>query len=188
MSSIHGVNIHMEVSEISDLLKENWAWVDQRLEELYHGYGLTEENSDDYIEAGLLSESFAWVDEELQRQVNAEFEDRVPCPAPISWVLYKNYDSQHCLEDEGVLARRRAESDISDHSDEVDRVLKRLDIQSPLPKGMYPIDYSYLYSVADEVTSVEQDFDECSSITNCSESSSVIFEFEDNCDVGYDSF
>ena len=184
MSSICGANISMEMSELSALLKENWAWVDQRLEELYHAYGITEENCDDYIEAGLLGERWNWVDEELQNQYSSEFEERLPCPAPMSWVLYKNYDSQYCLEDEEASSRSRAESDISDHSDEVDRVLKRLDIQSPLSQGMYPINYSYLYSVADEVASVEREFDDCSTITNCSETSSMIFEFED----GYDSF
>ena len=179
----------------SDLIVENWAWVDQRLEEVYHGYGLTKDNCDDYIDAGLLVERWDWLDTELQNQYSAEFEDRIPCPAPIAWVLYKNYESQYCLEEE---RRSRAESDISDHSDEVERVLKRLDCQSPLLTGMFPIEYSHMYAVADEVSSVssleaEGDFEaesgveDCSTINHRSETSSVLDWFVED-DVGYDSF
>ena len=169
--------------------EENSAWVDQRLEEMYHGYGVTEDNLDDYIDAGLLGESGSWMDDKLQSIYNSEFEDRLPCPAPLSWVLYRDYDSQYCLEEEesSGSSRSRAESDISDHSAEVERVLKILDLQRPLPQGMYSFDYSHLYTVADEAVSVEETFGSCSPISNYSET--TVLDMDDECyDFGYDSF
>ena len=173
--------------------EENWAWVDQRLEELYHCCSVTSDNCYDYIDAGLLIERWDRINNEMQPQYSSEFEDRLPCPAPICWVLYKNLDSQHCLEEEE--RRSRAESDISDHSDEVERALKRLDCQSPLPTGMFHIDfdYSHMYAVADEAESVSSSleadnwFVDCSTIDHCSETSSSVMEWfvEAN---GYDSF
>ncbi len=159
----------------SELLHENWAWVDKRLEELYHGYGLTEDNFEDYIDAGLLGERWDWVDNELQNQYNAEFEDCLPRPAPLSWVLYKRYSSQHCLEEEEEVRRSRAESDISDHSDEVEEALKRLDT------GMFTNEYLHMYAVADEVSSLEAeaDFDYHSETSN---------DWIVDDDGGYDSF
>ena len=44
---------------------ENYAWVDERLNELYYGYALTDENIDEFEEMGLLNENYAWVDERL---------------------------------------------------------------------------------------------------------------------------
>ncbi len=159
MSSIRGSNISMECV-VNDLLKENCNWVDERLEELYHGYGLTYDNYYDYIDAGLLVERGAWVDEELQRQFDSEFEDIVLCSASMNWVLYNETPEQYCLEKDEY-SRSRAESDISDHSAEVERVLKR-------------INSSYLYAVADEVVSVtsnHEEFENCSPISAGSEMS-----------------
>lgn len=186
MSSICSSAIPVEINP--ELMQDNWAWVDQRLEELYHGYGLTYENYDDYIDACLLVEMSSWVDNEQENQYSNEFKDCYPCPAPICWVLYKNIDSQHCLEEE---QRSRAESDISDHSDKVKRVLKRLDCQSPLPTRMCQNDYSDLYAIADESESMNSleanfGFDECSSSVNDSEISSVRDWFVEDDD--YDSF
>lgn len=202
MSSTFSDNVTMELN--TQILQENWAWVDQRLEELYHCYGLTEDNYDDYIESGLLSERWAWVDEKLEKHTDYKLEDTLPCPAPMSWVRYQEYPKQFCLEDEDTLPRSRAESDISDHSAEVERVLRRLDIQSPLPQ----IDYSYLYDATDEdvsVNSMDKVIDNCTTISNCSNSprvfdsddvhcydsprSRMIFEIDnDYYDFGYDSF
>lgn len=175
---------------MSSIYEENWAWVDQRLEEMYHGYGVTADNYDDYIDAGLLVDAASWTNDNLQTHFDSEFEDRLLCPAPMRWVLYKNYESQYCLEEESMSPRSRAESDISDHSAEVDSALKRLEMQSPLPQGMYPIDYSHLYAVADEVASVEETFGNCSPISDCSEKSRMTnFEKIDSIyDFGYDSF
>lgn len=163
----------------SELLQENSAWVDQRLEELYHGYGLTAENCDDYIDAGLLAERSAWVDAELQTQCDSEFDDThdqyILCPAGMSWVLYKNYDTQHCLEEE---RRSRAESDISDHSDEVEQALKRVDT------GMFTNEYLHIYAVADEVSSASS-LEAKTNFDYYSETSNDWFVEDDG---GYDSF
>ena len=172
-----------------ELMQENWAWVDQGLEELYNGYGVPSDNCDDCIDAGLLIERWDSLNNEMENQYSIEFEDLIPCPAPICWVLYKNFDSQHCLEEEE--RRSRAESDISDHSDKVERALKRLECQSPMPTGMFPIDYLHVYAVADEAESVnsmeiDDGFLECSPIDHRSETSSLMEWFVDA--DGYDSF
>jgi hypothetical protein len=158
MSSICGSNMPME-SGVDTLLKENWNWVDKRLEELYYGYGLTSDNYDDYIDAGLLVEMGAWVDEKLQSQFDVEFEDKILCPASMSWVLYKETPKQYCLE---------AEPDISNHSSDEECALNMIDVESFPP---HPIDNSYLYAVADEVSSMLSDleeFENCSPISACS--------------------
>lgn len=160
MSSIFGSNTPME-SGVNTLLKENWSWVDQRLDELYYEYSITSDNCDDYIEAGLLVERGAWVDEKLQRQFDIENKDIILCPASMSWVLYKETPKQYCLE---------ADPDISNHSDDEECVLNMIAINSLLPPD--PIDNSYLYAVADEVSSVVSEaegFENCSPITACSE-------------------
>jgi hypothetical protein len=188
MSSICHSVIPMEMN--SELLKENWDWVDQRLENLYHGYGITEDNYEDYLDAGLLVKIGSWIDNELQNQYDNEFEDTIPCPAPISWVNHRDNASQHCLE-EVITPRSRAESDISDHSDEVERVVKRLNCQSPLPTGLCHIYYNHVCVNADEVESVssqegDNGFDDCSTIGHCSETSPVMDWYIE--DTGYDSF
>ena len=103
-------------------LRECWSWVDKQLEELYYGYALTVENSDEYMAVGLLTENWAWVDNKLEAMCRAK-DLRILCPAPISWVYYRDDDTTVPLEEKH---RRRAESDISDYSDEVDRVMSRL--------------------------------------------------------------
>ena len=155
MSSICGSNIPIESG-----VKENWDWVDNRLEELYYEYAITSDNCDDYIEVGLLVERGAWVDEKLQSQFDSEFKDIVLCTASMNWVLYNETPEQYCLEKDEY-SRSRAESDISDHSAEVERVLER-------------INSSYLSAVADEVFSVTssyEEFENCSPISGCSEMS-----------------
>ena len=164
--------------------QEKWAWVDQRLEELYYGYGITSENWLDYMEAGLLTEMGSSVDKRLEMQYNMEFEDRIPCPAPICWVLYKDYDKQRCLEEEDDSPRSRAESDISDHSDKVERVLKRLEVQSPLPQGIVK---THIYAFADEMESLVSSNSEMEWNTDGSQSS-LLMEFDDTDMDGYDSF
>lgn len=156
MSSICGSNISMESGD-NALLKENWNWVDKRLEELYHGYALTSDNYDEYIDAGLLVERGAWVDEKLQRQFDVEIKDIILCPASMSWVLYEETPKQYCLE---------AEPDISNHSSDEECSLNMIDIESFPP---HPIDNSYWDAVADEVASVASDFENCSPISACSE-------------------
>lgn len=163
--------------------EENYAWVDQRLQEMFHNYGMTEDNFDDYIESGLLKETSSWMDEKLQSQYDIEFINTVPCPAPIQWVLYKNYDSQHCLEEEAPsLSKSRVETDIPDHSAEVERILKRTDCQLQVLQCMTPI--NYLSAIADEADSVDETFGSCSSISNWS--CRIDFDVDDVYEFDYD--
>jgi uncharacterized protein YecT (DUF1311 family) len=88
----------MTLNNFTDsLLVENYAWVDQRLKELYYSYALTAENCDEYEAAGLL------------------------CHAPLAWVDYRETDKNRPLEEDtqdSVLGKRsRTESDISDHEE-----------------------------------------------------------------------
>jgi hypothetical protein len=125
----------------NSLLEEKYAWVDARLEELYHGYALTMDNWEDFYDAGLLTENWSWVDAELEKQY-----DFLPCPAPVNWVRYRSYDRQHSIESESEPEQRpRAESDISDYSDDVDRALNRMFL-----KDRY---YNYCMAIADECSS-----------------------------------
>jgi hypothetical protein len=149
-----------EESFQESLFKENWSWVDRRLEELYYGYALTVENSDEYAGAGLLTERWAWVDKKLENQYNNEENIHILCPAPIAWINDNEKSEKHFLleeqhqEQEQQHSRGRAESDISDHSDTVERVISRL---SPLScsSECFVLDsdsdteYNYLYDDRD---------------------------------------
>ena len=132
-------------------LFEKYAWVDKRLEELYYGYALTADNCDEFQDAGLLTEKWAWVDARLREKyyentVTSEFDEfksrGILCRAPLAWASYREPAgfSQHSLEEpqESVLGKRkRAESDISDHEEEIAIVMNRLGCQSPLPSSKY---------------------------------------------------
>lgn len=127
------------------LLVENYAWVDERLREMYYGYALTDLNSDEYEEAGLLKEHYDWVDRMLATP-SPTIEDElrcVPCPMPLSWGYFRNGANLESLEpeiledDSSCEKRERSESDISDYQEEADRVVKRLRCQSPIPTGTY---------------------------------------------------
>lgn len=128
------------VTNSNNLLEENYSSVDSRLEELYHGYALTMDNWEEFYDAGLLKENWAWVDAELEKQ--CLIPDYLPCPAPISWVSYRSYDNQCILE---PVQRSRAESDILDHSDIIERAIN--------------IQYNYCIASADEFESVSSSID-----------------------------
>jgi hypothetical protein len=181
------------------LLVEKYAWVDQRLNELYHNYALTADNCDEYEAAGLLTENWAWVDDSLRKKYYSyaltsencdEYEEAgLLCPAPLAWVDYRERDENCSLEEdtqESVLGKcSRSESDISDDEEEVTRVVKRLRCQSPLPSSKYlyvsyskpmysnicSIDYDYEKD-SDSVSSLEAESDEddeCCKKCNASE-------------------
>lgn len=113
------------------LLKEKWDWVDRYLEELYYGYALTCENYDEYLAAGMMAEKWGWMDYDLENQYNREDDMRILCPAPISWINGAEKTEKHILLEEEE-QRSRAESDISDYSDTVERVVNQLNRVSPL--------------------------------------------------------
>ena len=130
-------------------LKENWAWVDRRLEELYYEYALTVENADEYASLGLLTEKWSWVDSGLEMRYNQD-DLRILCPTPIDWIndAEKSHNNDVLEEHKN---RSRAESDISDYSDTVERVINSispaskcfdcyLDVESDVGS-----EYDYLY-------------------------------------------
>jgi hypothetical protein len=132
------------------LTEENWAWVDKRLEELYYGYALTVRNADEYASVGLLTERWSWVDRGLEIRYNNEEDLRILCPAPIDWINDTEKSDKNVVLEEHR-NRSRAESDISDHSDIVERVLNKispaskcfdcyLDVESDVGS-----EYDYLY-------------------------------------------
>jgi hypothetical protein len=176
------------------LLVENYAWVDQRLKELYYSYALTAENCDEFQDAGLLTEKWAWVDESLRKKYYGyaltsencdEYEaSGLLCPAPLAWVDYRERVEDEPIEEDtqdSVLGKRsRTESEISDHEEEVVRVVERLGrlgFQSP-----FPANYDYTEdcesSQNDEADSVKGVTSDC-----LSEASTI---FEEDLD-GYDS-
>jgi hypothetical protein len=173
------------------LLVENYAWVDQRLEELYYGYALTAENCDEFQDAGLLREKWAWVDDSLHKKYYGyaltsencdEYEEAgLLSPAPLAWVDYRERVEHQPIEEEtqdSVLGKRsRSESDISDHEEEVIRVVERLGVQSPFPSN-----YDY---TEDCESSQNDEGDSVKGVTSdCFSEVSTIFEEDLD---GYDS-
>lgn len=125
---------------IHPLLVENFAWVDERLREMYNGYALTASNCDEYEAAGLLKENYAWVDASLAEKCSEVF---IPCPLSL-WLTPRDGREQVPLEDDESSVesyighkRKRSESDISDYEVEAGRATKRLRCQSPIPTGKY---------------------------------------------------
>lgn len=143
------------------LLVENYAWVDQRLREKYYGYALTSANIDEFESADLLTENYDWVDRRLE-ELCAPKPTRY-CPlalTPITWLDYRRKADFELLEDPYQkfvgIKRKRYESDISDYEVDVDRVIKRLYCQSPIPKGK-------LYVNIPHIISENEDEDNCDS-------------------------
>lgn len=173
MSSINVFQVAMDLNGppglTHPLLVENYAWVDERLREMYYGYALTASNCDEYDAAGLLTEKWAWVDNRLKEMCTVSDWDILPysCPAPLTWANYRAGANLECLEEEERLSghkRSRSESDISDYEDEAHRAVKRLRCQSPLPTGKYINElfdnkivlgnYDEEYELATEVSSI----------------------------------
>jgi hypothetical protein len=142
------------------LLVENYAWVDDRLRELYNGYALTSSNCDEYEAAGLLKENWAWVDERLTEMCAVSELDLLSysCPAPLAWANYRSGANLDCIEESNSVGkkRKRSESDVSDYEIEAGRVIKRLRCQSPIPSGKYMDELTGLefYDYASEVSSI----------------------------------
>ena len=65
---------------VHPLLVENYAWVDERLREMYNIYALTASNCDEYEATGLLSENYAWVDARLAEKCVITAEDYLKRP------------------------------------------------------------------------------------------------------------
>jgi hypothetical protein len=100
----------------------------------------------------LLQENYAWVDERLRlNQYSYQYDcddcetGFIPRPCPISWVDYRyNHIAKGIeeIDDPIVYKRKRAESDISDHEEELVSVFKKMKLEH----NKYPIAGSkYIY-------------------------------------------
>ena len=120
------------------LLIESYAWIDERLREMYYSYALTNAK---YESTDLLKQNWDWVDNALENMSKITDEDLLPPrPACLVWVNYRSDAQLEHLEEDISLQgskRKRSESDISDYEDEAARVINRLECQSPFPTGKY---------------------------------------------------
>lgn len=172
MSSVNVFQVAMDLNGppglTHPLLVEKYAWVDERLREMYNGYALTASNCDEYEVAGLLTENWAWVDYRLEQMCKISDDDFPLALTPLTWANYRCNANLECLEEEEERLsghkRSRSESDISDYEEEVERAVKRLRCQSPLPTGKYINElfdnkivlgnYDEEYELATEVSSI----------------------------------
>lgn len=145
------------------LLVESYAWVDERLRELFYGYALTSDNVDEFQDVGLLQEHHAWVDQKLEEMCALPVNNNIVplCLAPLTWCNYRSDAVLDCIEDsdESLIEHRNKclESDISDNEVEVVHTtnrLNRLGCQSPLPINKYIIVTSSVYDEEWDVESL----------------------------------
>jgi hypothetical protein len=118
---------------VDPLYIENYAWVDQRLEELYHSYALTQDNLDDFINAGLMKEHYAWVDEYLRFQSNSDalkLEDSSNEENPTHSSLAIPSTPKKKLH-----PAVRMYMDMFGYDDQREDADSRLECQSPIPTG-----------------------------------------------------
>lgn len=172
MSSINVFQVAMDLNGppglTHPLLVENYAWVDERLREMYNCYALTASNCDEYEAAGLLKENWAWVDTRLEEMCKISDNDILPPElATLTWVNYRGHAVLEYLEEEeerlSGTKRSRSESDISDYEEE-DWAVKSLRCQSPVPTDKYINElfddkivlgnYDEEYELATEVSSI----------------------------------
>lgn len=96
--------------------QENYAWVDQLLEEKYYNYALTFDNSDEYQAANLLTENYAWVDYRLEEMCAINGEDLPLMLAPLSLANYREGAELEQLDSQlSGNKRKRSESDMFDY-------------------------------------------------------------------------
>jgi len=113
VSTIHDIVMGLNAPPglVHPIFKENYAWVDERLRSIEYSY----QYDYDDCENGF-----------------------IPRPCPISWVDYRyNHIAKGIeeIDDPIVYKRKRAESDISDHEDELVTVFKKLKMDT----NKYPI-------------------------------------------------
>ena len=89
-------NEEQEQEQDTNFLKENWAWVDKRLRELYYGYGLNDATFNEEQDDNLLNDNYDWVDEKLSDQYEDLFtsasivlEDEYLTQCPSIWMNYE---------------------------------------------------------------------------------------------------
>jgi hypothetical protein len=118
------------------ILKENYAWVDERLREMYYGYALTSDNYDEFKYNGLLKENYDWVDRKLEEMCKQD-EVNNHLFQSLNWCNYKSEAQTDCIKDKqsvesSIGKKRKSPIDMSDSEEEEQRVFKRLRIQAPV--------------------------------------------------------
>jgi len=108
-------------------LVEKYAWVDERLAEMYNSYALTADNCDEYDAAGLFREKYAWVDERLAEMYYSYALTADNCD---------EYDATGLLREKYAWVDERLAEMCAVTNDE-SRFIKRLRCQSPIPTGKY---------------------------------------------------
>ncbi len=153
--------VSLDDEEENGLFKENWGWVDERLRELYYGYGLNEETFDEYLVEGFLKENWAWVDERLSEKYDLKHVEDLPLSqCPLTWMDYRfGLEISHkTLEEMSYIPPIRREDpyspfDCSGFTLEADnRDLEEMSYIHPiLREDPYnPVDCSKLFSISDE--------------------------------------
>lgn len=176
MNSLNAFQAAMDLNAppgvIHPILEEKYAWVDERLREMYYGYALTSLNCDEFEAGGLLNEHSAWVDRELELMFNPCEENLRPLAlTPIAWVDYRSNIHTECIEDNPKceITRERSESSISYYEEEIAHAILRAKCYSPSPSGKTVITPTYddefelsseISSVGDDMLNVSEEEDE----------------------------
>jgi len=166
------------------LLVENYAWVDERLREMYNCYALTASNCDEYEAAGLLKENWAWVDTRLEQMCKISDDNILTI---LTGVNYRGHAVQEYLEEKeeriSDSKRTRLESDISDY-EEVEWAVKSLRCQSPVPTD------KYINKLIDNKIVLGNYLEEYELDTEVSSISSIVLHYvtEDEEEIGEDTF
>jgi hypothetical protein len=118
------------------ILKENYAWVDERLREMYYGYALTSDNYDEFKYNDLLKENYDWVDRKLEEMCKQDEVDNQVFQS-LNWCNYKSEAHADCIKDKqsdesSIGKKRKSPIDMSESEEEEQRVFKRLRIQAPV--------------------------------------------------------
>ena len=123
-------------------LAENYAWVDERLRELYYGYALSATNCDEFESAGLLKENWAHIDLKLEEMC-------APARSELTFTYFRE-------EEESLTGRKRkrSETDLQSVEEEAEPSAKRRRCDSGKYINIIPI---YDYNDSDEELDLESD-------------------------------
>jgi hypothetical protein len=197
-----------EEEEENGLFKENWGWVDERLRELYYGYGLNDETFDEYQGEGLLKENWAWVDERLSEKYDLEPIENVSLTqCPLTWMDYRFglEATPQTLEEMSYIPPIRREDPYNPFNSSdfnIEAHLQDLEEMTYIPSirredPYNPVDCSKLFGICDEdiLMELESSLDLGSNVNTDEllddyEFDSEEFEFYNNCvkvDIGIDA-
>lgn len=155
MSSINMLQVAMDINGppglTHPLLIENYAWVDQRLRELFYEYALTDSNCDEYEADGLLTENFAWVDEKLAEMCSISEKKYPLCLTPLTWINYRDKDYRENQDEYNIChKRKRSQSDCEMDELSINKLICQSSIQTGNIYLSNSTDESSLEAVADE--------------------------------------